>query len=176
VREFRYAPNIMGVRIERAAGWAYASWSVIVLLVWLFVEYGPFWHRDVFVLAEQDVPLQWYEYVGNVASSLLLAALYGCVTLVFLLNRRRAAGIPIVFASFAVVIGGIALLFGVIGNALAHMDCGDHCVAYIPDADATTALNLALLVCAVLPPAAFLIAVIAGRVIGRRERATAAAA
>ncbi len=163
----------MGVRIERAAGWAYAGWSVIVLLVWLFVEYGPFWHRDV--LAEQDVPLQWYEYVGNVASSLLLAALYGCVTLVFLLNRRRASGIPIVFASFAVVIGGIALLFGVIGNALAHMDCGDHCVAYIPDADATTALNLALLVCAVLPPAAFLIAVIAGRVIGRRERATAAA-
>ena len=64
----------------------------------------------------------------------------------------------------------------VIGNALAHMDCGDHCVAYIPDADATTALNTALLVCAVLPPAAFLIAVIAGRVIGRRARATAAAA
>lgn len=166
----------MGVRIERVSGWAYVGWSAAVLLVWVFVDNGPFWHRDVFVLAEQEIPLQWYEYVGILLGGLVVAAVYGCLTLIFLLNRGRAGGIPIVWASFAVVLGLVSWVLGVFANAVAHMDCGDHCVAYIPDSQATSALNALLLVFALVPPAAFLIAVVVGRVLRRPlPRATAAA-
>ncbi len=100
--------------------------------------------------------------------SLLVAAIYGCVSLVFLLNRKRAGGIPIVFVSFAVVIGALSWILGIFSNAVGHIDCADSCAAYIPDRAATQRLDSLLLPFAMLVPLAFLIVVIVGRVLERR--------
>ncbi len=153
----------MGVRLERAAGWGYLAWSATVALVWLLLGYGPFWHRDVMVMDQQDIPLQWYEYVQILLGQLLLAAIYGCFTLIFLLNRRRRGGIPLVWVSFALVIGVMSWGLGVFSNSLAHMDCANRCAAYIPDEAATTVMNQSLLVCALLPPLTLLVLVLVGR-------------
>ena len=159
----------MGVRLERAAGWGYFAWSATALLAWLLIGYGPFWHRDIMIQEQQDIPLQWYEYVEILLGGLLLAAIYGCFTVIFLLNRRRRGGIPLVYAGFALVIGVISWAFGAFANMLAHMDCGNDCVAYIPDEAATTVLNQLLLVFAVAPPTLLLVLVLVGRSRRRRE-------
>lgn len=160
----------MGVKIERAAGWVYFGWSALVLLTWLLITYGPFWHRNDLPGSEAEtIPLHWFEYVQIFLGSLLVAAFYGCFTLIFLLNRRRAGGMSIVFVSGAVVIGFLSWILGVVSLTLAHADCADDCVAYIPDLAATQTIEALLLPFALVPPAAFLIVVLAGRVRQRRH-------
>ncbi|WP_431278347.1 hypothetical protein [Leifsonia poae] len=160
----------MGVRIERSAGWIYFCWSAGVLVTWLLITFGPFWHRTELSDREYDsVPLHRSEYVQIFLGSLLVAALYGCVTLVFLLSRKRTGRMSIVFATAAVVIGWLSWILTVISLSFAHSDCANDCVAYIPNQAATRTIEALLLPFALIPPVAFLAAVIAGRVVERRR-------
>lgn len=163
----------MGIAIERRAGWIYFGWSAVVLLTWGYLTFGPgVWHRDLFVSAEQDVPLQWFEYVQMFLGALVVAAIYGSVTLVFLLVRKRTGRMSITFISFAVFIGLMSWLLGIFSNALEHIDCADDCAPYIPDQAATATLDALLLPFALIPPVAFLLVVIAARILQRRQGAT----
>ena len=159
----------MGVRIERGAGWTYFGWSAMLLLIWLFLTFAPIWHRsELSDVQYERVPLQWTEYVQIFTGSLLVAAFYGCFTLVFLLNRKRKGRMSIVFASCAVVLGFLSWFLAVVSLTFAHADCANDCVSYIPDLAASATIEALLLPFGLVPPTAFLIAVIVGRALQRQ--------
>ncbi|WP_345764218.1 hypothetical protein [Diaminobutyricibacter sp. McL0608] len=160
----------MGVKIERAAGWSYFGWSAVLLLTWLFLTFAPIWHRsELSDIQYERVPLQWTEYVQIFTGSLLVAAIYGCFTLLFLLNRNRMGRMSIAFAGCAVLLGFLSWFLAVVSLTLAHADCANDCVSYIPDLAASATIEALLLPFALIPPAVFLIAVIVGRILQRRR-------
>ena len=117
----------------------YLIYAVSVLLLWVLLAYGPFWHRnlldtssDAAFRLNHQTPLRWYEYLQMYTDNLLPGAAFGLFALVPLVRLRQGKIGGAGFFAAAVSIGLMTLLFAVFFSALARVDCGSDCSADIP--------------------------------------------
>lgn len=151
----KYRGIIMGKRItlQRRYLVSYLSASLAIIIIWLFLQYGPLWHRNIVESYEQQmIPLKWYEYLQILINNMLIFAFYGIFAAVPLLRIRSGRLVGNTFIRWSIVVGVFTTLVAAIGGLLLRMDCGDSCVNHIPS---YLAINLILLitaiVCVVLP-------------------------
>jgi len=110
----------------------YFIYSVTVLVIWAFLSYGPFWHRDLLDISQQNIPLKWYEYIQDYLFYLLLPAFFGLFSPLIMLSinkgQKSGPGYFKVALAIGIIITYVAFAFGSLGR----IDCDNYCAAYIP--------------------------------------------
>ena len=111
---------------------AYALLSILIILSWIFIGYGPVWHRNVLEMSQQAIPLKWYEYVHDYLGIVLVPAFYGLFA--FIPAKKLGEGKDSGFGYMigALVIGTATSLVAWVGSMFWRIDCNNACMAYIP--------------------------------------------
>jgi hypothetical protein len=120
---------------------------VAIIMLWLFLAHGPFWHRnrldissDTVFRLNHETPLKWYEYIQAFNAGLLLSALYGLFALIPFLKLRKGQAIKNGYFIGACIVGALSFIGIFLINSLARIDCGDSCSADVPSYKALYAL------------------------------------
>lgn len=138
----------------------------LVLTAWVFLHWGPVWHRSAF---DQGSPLRPTEWAKEGTDALFVPALVGVVGFVFL---RVAPGrrIPLWYFTLALLSGGVGWSLMYFALGLEHLDCTNSCVPVVPSYAAIDVFNRVTAWLCLLPATLGLISAFGVRVLALVRR------
>jgi hypothetical protein len=119
----------------------FGSFSLFIIVAYIFFRFGPFPVRDVLDVEQQLHPYQWHEFVRLFLGYSLVPAILGLGVLIANFLGRGSRALLVLTAISGVILAGLSY----IGEGLAHIDCGSQCAPYIPAYTTIDVLSVLLL-------------------------------
>ena len=122
--QINHTDDNMNVSVNKIL-FTYFCYSVAVILLGLFIAFGPLKHGT-------NTPLQWYDYLGMLNNFLVPTAVYGLFAPLPILRMKKDRVEKSVYFSGAVFIGILLFIILFLEGAFVNVDCGNNCAVDAP--------------------------------------------